>query len=54
MKTFSQVVLSRIVASIHQDLGDLEQAKEYQQRALAIKLKTLGAEHFPLQEATVT
>ena len=32
-------------ASIHQDLGDLEQAKEYQQRRLAIQLKKLGAEH---------
>ena len=33
------------LASIHRDLGDLEQAKEYQQPALAIKLKKLGAEH---------
>ena len=38
-------ILSPIVTLIHQDLGDLEQAKEYQQRALAIKLKKLGAEH---------
>ena len=30
---------------ICQDLGDLEQAKEFQQSSLAIPLKTLGAEH---------
>ena len=33
------------VPLIHQDLGDLEQAKEFQQSSLAIPLKTLGAEH---------
>ena len=33
------------LASIHKELGNLEQANDYQQRALAIKLKTLGAEH---------
>ena len=33
------------LASIHFDLGDLEQAKEYQLRGLAIFLKKLGAEH---------
>ena len=33
------------LALIHKDLGDLEQAKEYQQRALAIKHKKLGAEY---------
>ena len=33
------------LASIHKALGDLEQAKEYQQRGLAIELKKLGAEH---------
>ena len=30
---------------IRQDLGDLEQAKEFQQSSLAIPLKRLGAEH---------
>ena len=30
---------------IRQDLGDLEQAKEFQQSSFAIPLKTLGAEH---------
>ena len=30
---------------IYQDLGDLEQAKEYQQRSLAIRLDKLGPEH---------
>ena len=30
---------------IRQDLGDLEQAKEFQQSSLAIPLKTFGAEH---------
>ena len=30
---------------IYQDLGDLEKAKEYQQRALAIQLDKLGPEH---------
>ena len=33
------------MASIYKDLGDLEQAKEYQQRALAIALDKLGPEH---------
>ena len=33
------------LALIHKGLGDLEQAKEYQQRSLAIELKKLGAEH---------
>ena len=33
------------MASIYQDLGDLEQAKEYQQRALKIRLYKLGPEH---------
>jgi len=33
------------LALIHQVLGDLEQAREYQQSSLAIPLKTLGAEH---------
>ena len=36
------------LASIHQELGDLEQAKEYQQRALAIQLKKFGAKHVSL------
>ena len=36
-----------LLASIHQALGDLEQAEEYQQqRGLTIFLKKLGAEHF--------
>ena len=33
------------LASIYQDLGDFEQAKEYQQRALKIDLDKLGPEH---------
>ena len=33
------------MADIYQDLGDLEQAKEYQQRALKIRLDKLGPEH---------
>ena len=33
------------LALIYQDLGDLEQAKEYQQRALKIRLDKLGPEH---------
>ena len=32
-------------ALIYQDLGDFEQAKEYQQRALEIQLDKLGPEH---------
>ena len=30
---------------IHRKLGDYEQAKEYHERALAIRLEKLGAEH---------
>ena len=30
---------------LHQQLGDLERAKEYQDRALAIRLKKLGPDH---------
>ena len=33
------------MADIYQDLGDLEQAKEYRQRALNIRLDKLGPEH---------
>ena len=33
------------LALIYQDIGDLEQAKEYQQRALNIRLDKLGPEH---------
>ena len=33
------------LASIYQDLGDIEQAKKYQQRALDIKVDKLGPEH---------
>ena len=33
------------MASIYQDLGNLEQTKEYQQRALKIRLEKLGPEH---------
>ena len=33
------------LASIYKDLGDLKQAKEYQQRALVIRLDKLGPEH---------
>ena len=33
------------LASIYQDLGDLDQAKEYQQRALVIELDKLGPKH---------
>ena len=33
------------LASIYHDLGDFEQAKRYQQRALDIKLDKLGPEH---------
>ena len=33
------------LASIYQYLGDYEQAKEYQQRALEIQLDKLGPEH---------
>ena len=33
------------VANLYQDLGDLEEAKEYQQRALKITLDKLGPEH---------
>ena len=33
------------MALIYQDLGDLEQAKEYQQRALKIRLDKLGPKH---------
>ena len=36
------------MASIYQDLGNLEQTKEYQQRALKIRLDKLGPEHFDL------
>ena len=32
------------MALIYQDLGDLEQAKEYQQRALKIRLDKIGPE----------
>ena len=35
----------RNLASIYQYLGDFEQAKEYQQRALEIQLDKLGPEH---------
>ena len=34
------------MASINQELGDLEQAKEYQEGALKITLDKLGPEHF--------
>ena len=30
---------------IHQDLGDFEQAKEYHEHALAIRIEKLGAKH---------
>ena len=33
------------LGSVHHDLGDLEQAKEYYERALAICLKKLGPDH---------
>ena len=33
------------MGDIHKELGDLEQAKEYQDRALAIRLKKLGPDH---------
>ena len=33
------------LASIYEKLGDFEQAMEYQQRALDIKLEKLGPEH---------
>ena len=33
------------LALIYKHLGDLEQAKEYQQRALKIRLDKLGPEH---------
>ena len=33
------------MASIYRDLGDLEQAKKYEQRSLAITLDKLGPEH---------
>ena len=33
------------MALIYQHLGDLEQAREYQQRSLAIRLEKLGPEH---------
>ena len=33
------------LGEIHRQLGDLEQAKEYHQRALTIRLDKLGAKH---------
>ena len=36
------------MALVYQDLGDLEQAKEYQQRALKITLEKLGPKHADL------
>ena len=41
----SDAYLQARFPAIHKDLGDLEQAKEYQQRGLAIELKKLGGEH---------
>ena len=33
------------MGDIHQQLGDLQRAKEYQDRSLAIDLKKLGPDH---------
>ena len=33
------------LGTVHNDLGGLEQAKEYHERALSIRLKKLGPDH---------
>ena len=33
------------MGTLHHDLGDHQQAKEYYERALSIQLKKLGADH---------
>ena len=33
---------------VHKELGDLSQAKDYHDRALAIRLKKLGPDHFDI------
>ena len=42
------------LADIYQDLGDLEQAKEYQQLALRTALDKLGLNMLMLQQTTIT
>ena len=39
------------LGAVHQELGELEQAKDYHQRALEIQINVLGAKHIDVAKS---